>query len=95
MEKEKEEILENANEGCPGVLKDTAGKHSACKGCPNQDKCSSGETKKIMEDNLKETNFRMKNIKHKILVLSGKGGVGKSTISAQLAFSLANQGFEV
>jgi len=32
---------------------------------------------------------RMKDIKHKILVLSGKGGVGKSTFSSQLAFALA------
>lgn len=30
-----------------------------------------------------------------ILVLSGKGGVGKSTFSAQLAFNLAEQGKEV
>lgn len=28
-------------------------------------------------------------VKHKILVLSGKGGVGKSTVTAQLAFTLA------
>jgi len=34
-------------------------------------------------------------VKHKILVLSGKGGVGKSTFSAQLAFALAAQGKEV
>lgn len=34
-------------------------------------------------------------MKHKILVLSGKGGVGKSTVSAQLAFALANQGKQV
>lgn len=34
-------------------------------------------------------------VKHKILVLSGKGGVGKSTVSAQLAFALARQGKEV
>lgn len=34
-------------------------------------------------------------MKHKILVLSGKGGVGKSTFSAQLSFALAAMGFQV
>lgn len=38
---------------------------------------------------------RIKNIKHKIVVLSGKGGVGKSTVSAQLALTLMHQGFKV
>lgn len=37
---------------------------------------------------------RMSSIKHTIMVLSGKGGVGKSTVSSQLAFSLASQGFQ-
>ena len=37
----------------------------------------------------------MSMVKHKILVLSGKGGVGKSTFSAQLAFALAQQGKQV
>lgn len=31
----------------------------------------------------------MQTVKHKILVLSGKGGVGKSTFSAHLAHGLA------
>ncbi len=34
-------------------------------------------------------------IKHKIMVLSGKGGVGKSTVSTGLALSLAQQGHKV
>lgn len=37
----------------------------------------------------------MRRVKHKILVLSGKGGVGKSTVSSQLAFALAAHGKEV
>ncbi|MBI88053.1 MAG: ATP-binding protein [Euryarchaeota archaeon] len=34
-------------------------------------------------------------IKHKIMVLSGKGGVGKSTVATGLALSLARQGKKV
>lgn len=37
----------------------------------------------------------MSTIKHKIIVLSGKGGVGKSTVAAQLAITLAARGKEV
>lgn len=37
----------------------------------------------------------MVKVRHKIVVLSGKGGVGKSTVAANLAFALARKGHEV
>lgn len=37
----------------------------------------------------------LEDVKHVILILSGKGGVGKSTISTQLALTLKEQGFKV
>lgn len=40
-------------------------------------------------------NARLKNAKHIILVLSGKGGVGKSSVSTQLALSLHATGAHV
>lgn len=40
-------------------------------------------------------NATMSAIKKKILVLSGKGGVGKSTVAVNLATELSNQGYKV
>ena len=34
-------------------------------------------------------------IKHKLIVISGKGGVGKSTVAVNVAYGLASQGYKV
>jgi Mrp family chromosome partitioning ATPase len=58
------------------------------KGCPNQQACSSGEAAKI-DPAIQEIKECMKNIKHKILILSGKGGVGKSTVFTKKNFNFS------
>ena len=35
-------VPDNANEHCPGVQDERAGKADACDGCPNQSVCASG-----------------------------------------------------
>jgi Mrp family chromosome partitioning ATPase len=41
-----------------------------------------------------EVRGTMKDVKHKIVVLSGKGGVGKTTVATNLAISFAKQGLK-
>lgn len=38
---------------------------------------------------------RLKHIKHKVFVMSGKGGVGKSSVTVNLAAALAEKGYRV
>jgi len=83
-----------ANEGCVGPSSAEAGKAAACEGCPNQSLCASGAGQKE-DDTPDRVRERLRDVKHKILVLSGKGGVGKSTVACQLAMALASRGASV
>ena len=75
-------------ENCPGVESVNAGLGSACQGCPNQKICS--DPNKKLEDPGKElVAVAMKDVKNKLLILSGKGGVGKSTVTMLLSRYLA------
>lgn len=90
---EPTEIPDNAPASCPGPSSEKAGNLDGCAGCPNQKLCSSGELKTDPAPSLVKQNLA--GVKHKILVLSGKGGVGKSTVAAQIARGLAANGFSV
>ncbi|KAA0148145.1 hypothetical protein FNF27_04463 [Cafeteria roenbergensis] len=87
-------VPKDAAEGCPGVEAADAGKSDACAGCPNQAICASGEARAV-DPTPDLVAARLSEVKRIILVLSGKGGVGKSTVSSQLAFTLAASGASV
>ncbi|KAJ1801283.1 cytosolic Fe-S cluster assembly factor nbp35 [Coemansia sp. RSA 2399] len=84
----KGDVPDNANEHCPGPESESAGKADGCAGCPNQEICASQAAGP--DPDLPIIAERLSCVKHKILVLSGKGGVGKSTFTSQLAFALAS-----
>ncbi len=61
-------------------------------GCPSQ----GGQQDMAARQKLEEEAIKLSlsKIKHKIFVLSGKGGVGKSSVSANLAASLSKKGYK-
>ncbi|KAK7112718.1 cytosolic Fe-S cluster assembly factor nubp1-like [Littorina saxatilis] len=82
------DVPQDAPEHCPGTESDSAGKSSACQGCPNQTLCSTAP--KGPDPVILEIQQKLASVKHKIMVVSGKGGVGKSTFTAHLAHGLAS-----
>ena len=69
-----------------------------CKTCPSksdatQGSCGAAKVAKSMQNiGLQST---LSKIKYKILVMSGKGGVGKSTVATNVAMGLAKRGYQV
>ncbi|KAG9606960.1 cytosolic Fe-S cluster assembly factor NBP35, partial [Aureobasidium melanogenum] len=74
-------------EHCPGPESQSAGKGDACAGCPNQQICATAP--KGPDPDIPLITARLASVKHKILVLSGKGGVGKSTFTTMLGHAFA------
>ena len=60
--------------------------------CPSQGGQQDIAARQKLED--EAIKVSLSKIKHKIFVLSGKGGVGKSSISANLAASLSKKGYK-
>jgi Mrp family chromosome partitioning ATPase len=88
--KAKPDLVAPEPEHCPGPESEAAGKSDACDGCPNQAICASAP--KGPDPDIPIITERLSGVKHKVLVLSGKGGVGKSTFSALLAQAFSSAG---
>ncbi|MFH2011636.1 MAG: Mrp/NBP35 family ATP-binding protein [Pseudomonadota bacterium] len=74
------------------MVQDKCVKDSTCESCSEEGVCSQDTKESHSEEILRKTLGR---IKHKFMVMSGKGGVGKSTIAANLAVTLALNGRQV
>merc|ERR1711977_449209 len=85
--KNKPDLVAPEPEHCPGPESEQAGQGDACNGCPNQAICASAP--KGPDPDIPLITERLAEIRHKILVLSGKGGVGKSTFSSLLSHAFA------
>lgn len=68
-----------------------------CKNCDKDCAAKNQQSDEKLEEFLERqaVTRRLCSIKHKIIVLSGKGGVGKSTVAANIAATLAWEGFKV
>jgi ATP-binding protein involved in chromosome partitioning len=79
----------------------TSGSNSekqSCSGCgTHNSQCDHQHDHPAGEEHFEAALVRpaLNQIKHKLLVMSGKGGVGKSSVAVSLALTLARQGFQV
>ena len=70
----------------------TCSPEKSCGSCDTADTCDSHSQQRHMDERLAD---RLSSIKHRLVVMSGKGGVGKSTVAANLAVALAAEGHRV
>jgi len=67
-------------------------KDQLCDTCNQSKVCSEQEKQAHTEERLRT---HLSHIRHRIMVMSGKGGVGKSTVATNLAVSLSLDGLDV
>lgn len=65
---------------------------SSCSSCSSESSCGTDDKQKHTDTLIKK---RLGSVKNKIMVMSGKGGVGKSTVSVNLAATLNMLGYKV
>ena len=75
---------------------------ASCSSCSSASSCASaghpggeGCIESAMNKQDEMIARRLERIRHKIFVMSGKGGVGKSSVTVNVAAALAHRGFKV
>ena len=74
------------------MTEDKREKDATCDTCNQSSSCTEQDKEAHAQERLKS---KLSNIKHRILVMSGKGGVGKSTVATNLAVALSLDGLDV
>jgi ATP-binding protein involved in chromosome partitioning len=95
MGKEEEDFVvgeEVLVEGGTGMTKEKCEKDTTCNTCNQSSSCSQQEKEAHTQERLKS---KLSHIKHRVMVMSGKGGVGKSSVATNLAVVLSQDGLHV